>query len=241
MNTCPVCSTKNHHLNVTCSACGGYVQGRVDNLDLFSTIWRLIENPRRMFLSISLARYKNYSTIVPAIAGIGLVFMLFWFIKAGDYTPSALNLLAGGTVLGPAVGVVTLLVLAGGVFLFLTLARVTVRFRNLYAVLAYAFVPVMLSVFFILPLKIFFFNEPPALADQAGVILCFSRTGGGDRRMDVDAALHRDEGAAGLPLEDRGGNCFGNRGVPVRGGIPGQEHPRGGRMRKFSLRKTVIF
>ena len=170
MNTCPVCSTKNHHLNVTCSACGGYVQGRVDNLDLFSTIWRLIENPRRMFLSISLARYKNYSTIVPAIAGIGLVFMLFWFIKAGDYTPSALNLLAGATVLGPAVGVVTLLVLAGGVFLFLTLARVTVRFRNLYAVLAYAFVPVMLSVFFILPLVIFSFgryffsmNPPPWL------------------------------------------------------------------------------
>jgi len=170
MNTCPVCSIQNHHLNVVCASCGGYVQGRIDNLDLFATIWSLIESPRRMFLSISLARYKNYSTIVPAIAGIGIVFMLFWFIKAGDYTSSPLSLLVGGTAVGPLVGVITVLWLSWGVYLVLKIAGVTVRFRNLYAVLAYSFVPLLLSVFFILPLVFFSFgkyffslNPPPWL------------------------------------------------------------------------------
>ncbi len=170
MNACPVCGTPNHHLNVVCSSCGGYVQGRVDNLDLFATIWRLIESPGRMFLSISLARYKNYSTIVPAIAGIGIVFTLFWFIKAADYTSSPLNLLVAGTAVGPVVGVSLLLLLSLGVYLFLRIAGVAVRFRNLYAVLAYSLVPFMLSVFFILPLVFFTFgryffslNPPPWL------------------------------------------------------------------------------
>jgi len=170
MNACPVCGTPNHHLNVVCASCGGYVQGRVDNLDLFSTIWRLIESPGRMFLSISLARYKNYSTIVPAIAGIGIVFMLFWFIKAGDYTSSPLNLLVGGMAVGPVVGVFLLLLMSWGLYGALKISGVAVRFRNLYAVLAYSLVPVMLSVVFLLPLVFFTFgkyffslNPPPWL------------------------------------------------------------------------------
>jgi len=82
MITCPVCGTRNHHLTIVCGSCGGFIQGRVENLDLFSTIWKLIERPRAAFLSISLSRYKNYSTIVPSVAGIGLVFAFFWFIPA---------------------------------------------------------------------------------------------------------------------------------------------------------------
>ena len=181
MITCPVCRTQNHHLNVVCVSCGGFVQGRVDNLDLFSTIWKLIENPRAAFLSISLARYKNYSTIVPSVAGIGLVFAFFWFIKAGDHTSSAFNLLSGGTVAGPPVGVIliaTMTTLAG---IVLRISGIPVRFRNLYAVLAYSLVPVVLSVFFVLPLEIFTFgryffslNPPPWLLKPVSYYLFVS-------------------------------------------------------------------
>jgi hypothetical protein len=170
MITCPVCGTRNHHLSVTCASCGGYVQGRVDNLDLFATIWKLVEHPRAAFHAIALARYKNYSMIVPAVAGIGLVFAFFWFVKAGDHTASAASLILGGVAAGPVAGVVMVLSLAALARLGLRLAGIPVRFRNLHAVLAYALVPVLLSVVFLLPLEIFTFgryfftlNPPPWL------------------------------------------------------------------------------
>ncbi len=181
MINCPVCSTSNHHLNITCSSCGGYVQGRVDNLDLFSTIWKLIERPRAAFLAIALARYKNYSTIVSAVAGIGVVFAFFWFVKAGDHTASAFNLVMGGFVVGPPAGVVlvTAMSLIAAVLLRLTGTRV--KFRNLYAVLSYALVPVLLSVVFVLPLEIFTFgryffsiNPPPWLIKPVSYYLFLS-------------------------------------------------------------------
>jgi hypothetical protein len=170
MIDCPVCGTRNHHLNVVCSSCGGFVQGRVENLDLFSTIWSLIERPRRAFHQIAIARYKNYSMIVPGLAGAGFVFAFFWFIKAGDLTSSTMSLLLGGMAAGPPVGVLLTLLMAVSLWTALRLTGVTVRFRNLYAVLAYCSVPVLLAAVFLLPLEVFTFgryffslNPPPWL------------------------------------------------------------------------------
>src|SRR6185503_377598 len=98
-------------------------------------IWKLIEKPRAAFLSISLARYKNYSTIVPALAGIGFVFAFFWFIKAGDQAGSTFNLLLAGIAAGPPSGILLIIAMTLLAKAILGAARVTVRFRNLYAVL----------------------------------------------------------------------------------------------------------
>jgi len=170
MIDCPVCSTRNHHLNVVCASCGGFVQGRVENLDLFSTIWKLIERPRSAFHQIAIARYKNYSTIVPALSGAGFVFAFFWFVSAGDQTSSAISLLIGGMVAGPPAGAVLTLLMSILLWSALRISRVDVRFRNLYAVLAYCTVPVLLGTVFILPLEVFSFgryffslNPPPWL------------------------------------------------------------------------------
>jgi hypothetical protein len=170
MIDCPVCGTRNHHLNVVCASCGGFVQSRVENLDLFSTIWTLIERPRRAFHQIAIARYKNYSTIVPALAGAGFVFAFFWFINAGDHTSSTMSLLLGGMAAGPPVGIILTAGMSVLLWAALRLSGVTIRFRNLYAVLAYCTMPVLLAAVFILPLEIFSFgkyffslNPPPWL------------------------------------------------------------------------------
>lgn len=165
---CPVCGERNHHLATVCRRCGGFVQARVENLDLFATIWKVIERPRAAFHAIAIARYKNYATILAAVAGVGLVFAFFWAVKAGDSAGSAFNLVAGGLAAGPPAGV--LLVLAASLLGWgaLRSAGRPLRFRDLYAVLSYALVPVALSVVFVLPLEIFTFgryffslNPPP--------------------------------------------------------------------------------
>lgn len=181
MIDCPVCGTRNHHLATVCSSCGGFVQGRVENLDLFSTIWKLIEQPRYAFHQICIARFKNYSTIISAIAGVGFVFAFFWYVKAGDQSGSAFNLLAGGAVAGPPVGVLLTFLLTLTSWTVLRATGVRVRFRNLYAVLAYSLIPVLLAVVFVLPLEIFTFgryffstNPPPWLLKPVSYYLFIS-------------------------------------------------------------------
>lgn len=184
MISCPVCGTVNHHLSVNCTSCGGFIQSRVDNLDLFATLWRVIENPKAAFFRISMARYKNYSSILAAITGVGLIFMYFWYLNAADHTGSMLNLVVGGLVAGPVFGVLLVLLGAVGMRLAFGIFRVRATTRNLYAVLAYASVPVVMSVVFLLPLEIFslgryFFsgNPPPWLIKPVSYYLFLSLDG----------------------------------------------------------------
>ena len=60
MITCSICGVQNDELAVLCSSCKSYLQSKVDSLNLFATIWQLIENPRAAFKKIVLARHKNY-------------------------------------------------------------------------------------------------------------------------------------------------------------------------------------
>ena len=159
MITCPVCKAENSHLAVTCKQCGSFVQSKVDTLDLFATIWLLMESPRKAFRRISLARHKNYIIFLSFIVGIALSFFIMWVLSIGDLDVSLPQLLATGFVVGPLVGFVTLLLLAVIQKLVAKTFRLDTRIMNAAAVIAYALVPVALSVIFILPIEILTFGK----------------------------------------------------------------------------------
>jgi hypothetical protein len=164
---CPVCGTTNHHLAVTCSSCGSFVQGRVETLDLFATMWGVLERPGRAFYKIAIARHKNYSLFLSALAGIAVTFLTFWLVKIGDHTESILSLIAGGFVLGPFVGVLSLLIFSAIVSALASVTRTRMSFRNTLAVSSYASVPIILSLVFTLPIElmsfgVYFFASNPS-------------------------------------------------------------------------------
>jgi hypothetical protein len=167
MIVCSICNAENHHLAATCASCGGYLQNRTENLDLFATCWGVIERPARTFRMIALSRRKNFAAAVAALAGIGMVFALFWAVAAGEYAPSTLSLFVAGIAVGPAVG---LLLLAFHALLVKAMAGtqgVPLGTKNAFAVYSYAMVPVALSVLVLLPVEIisfgrFFFTVQPS-------------------------------------------------------------------------------
>jgi hypothetical protein len=166
MILCPICNNNNHHLSVTCSSCGSYIQTTIDNLDLFSTAWDVIENPKKTFHKIAIAKHKNYGIALSAIAGIAIVFFIFWIIKAAEYTSSLLNFLLAGFVMGPVTGIFSVLIFSLLLIVIIKLSRERIVFRNAFAVVAYALVPVNISVIIILPIEImtfglFFFSSNP--------------------------------------------------------------------------------
>ena len=159
MIACPVCSTINHHLAITCSSCGSYVQHKVDNLNLFETMWKVIESPRKGFHEIAISRYKNYAIFLSAVAGIGFTFTIFWFLKIGEAIPELIKLLSMGIGLGPFVGIIWMLVFALIVKTISSIARSRISFRNIFAISAYALVPILLTIFSILPIEILTFGS----------------------------------------------------------------------------------
>lgn len=159
MITCSICKTENHHLAITCASCGSYLQGRIDNLDLFSTCWGLIESPVKTFRRIAIAEHKNYVIPLSAVFGIALTFFFFWLIKAESYADSLLNILAAGFLIGPFVGLCTVLVAAGVTAGMAQVLRLPVKLKNAIAVIAYAMIPVILSFIILLPIELMTFGS----------------------------------------------------------------------------------
>jgi hypothetical protein len=167
MITCPLCQTSNHHLAITCTSCGSFLQTRVDTLDLFTTSWNLIERPTKAFYTIAVARHKNYMLPLSAIAGIAFTFAFFWIIKAGEYAETFLHLMTAGIVTGPVVGILSVLLYSLILTSIAHLLGIEARLKNAFAITAYALVPVIITVIVLLPIEVmtfgpYFFTRNPS-------------------------------------------------------------------------------
>jgi hypothetical protein len=168
MIQCPNCGVENGDLVIVCVRCGSFLQPRVATLDLFDTIWQLIETPRKAMRKIALAVHKNYTIFLSAFYGIGLAFFLLWVLNLGGLFVNLLYLLFTAFLIGPALGLIhVFLASLIGVVIGRLLAA-PMRFFNILGVAAYATVPVNLSMVFVLPIELMTFglfmfahNPPP--------------------------------------------------------------------------------
>jgi hypothetical protein len=164
MKKCPVCGAGNADLATVCRSCKGFIQGKVDTIDLFSACWGLVETPGRAFRRIALSRNKNYVTLLSAIIGVAVVYTYFWYWELGSRVPNLITLLGIGAGAGAVFGIALIAVLALVSRIILQVGGADVSFRNCNAVLAYAGMPLVASLFVILPLEIAIFG--PYLFDQ---------------------------------------------------------------------------
>jgi hypothetical protein len=178
MIECPVCATKNGDLAVVCSQCGGYLQARVQALDLFDTLWNLIESPRRTFKRICLSEQKNYIHFLAAACGLDFVLMWLWHVQGGLLFENNLQLLILGLIFsGPLIGIFLLYVGSGLYYILARLVKARVRFREVKAILAYAMVPLMLAAVFLIPLELglfglsFFTRNPAPMVLKPGAYI----------------------------------------------------------------------
>ncbi|MGA9116574.1 MAG: Yip1 family protein [Bacteroidota bacterium] len=167
---CPVCGIRNDDLATVCRGCRGFLQARVDALDLWPTALGVLEKPRRTFRRIAIASRKNHATLLSALAGCLGVFAAIWWRAGGERFDGLLPLLRFGFMAGPPAGV-------GGVFLSAAVLTLTGRLlggrgcvRTLRGILAYAAVPVGIALLTVFPVSVavfgkYFFslNPPPSV------------------------------------------------------------------------------
>lgn len=179
MLRCPTCDFENDAYATICANCRGYLQNRVPNLDLFATIWGIVESPRSTFRRIALAEHKNYAFVLFGGLGVAIAFTLFWYHRIGAVIESIPGLIGAGFALGVVLGPMLALLLPGAAHVVLRASGLKVRFRNSLAALAYAASPVVFSVAVILPIELAIFGtylftsnpSPYALKPVAYVIL----------------------------------------------------------------------
>ncbi|MBP1655504.1 MAG: hypothetical protein H6Q31_105 [Bacteroidetes bacterium] len=169
MKRCPTCGTENDEFAVVCVSCKGFIQSKVDTLDLFHTIWGLFESPAETFRRIGLARVKNYVILLTIGFGIALAYMLFWNANFGVAAPNLTTIIGLGLLVGPVLGLLVVGTLALLVTLVAPKLGGSLKFRNGFAVLAYAAVPVVMTLVVVFPIELgvfgiyLFDNNPPPI------------------------------------------------------------------------------
>jgi hypothetical protein len=178
MIECTVCGTQNDQFAVVCVSCKSFLQTKVDNLNLFETLWGLMESPRAAFRRIALARNKNYVLLLSCLLGIAIVYFVLWFKNLGNRFPDFALLLGAGIVAGPLVGIVCAYLYSLLVHLLGRLLGGHGSYRNVRAAAVYASVPIVYSLFLVFPIEIaifgpYFFsdNPPPLVIDPAADIV----------------------------------------------------------------------
>ncbi|HTO93480.1 MAG TPA: Yip1 family protein [Bacteroidota bacterium] len=169
MIACSVCGTPNDDFAVVCVSCKSFLQAKVDNLNLFETLWALMESPRAAFRRIALARNKNYVIVLSSLAGIAGVYAVIWFRTLGPRFPNLAWLVGAGVLFGPPAGILLVFMLSLVVHAVGKLLGGHGTYRNVRAVVTYAAVPVVYSLVLVFPVEIalfgtyFFSNNPPPL------------------------------------------------------------------------------
>ena len=169
MITCSVCGRENDELRTLCLSCKSFIQGRVDALNLFETIWGIIESPGITFRRIVLAKHKNYTIFLSSIAGVTLVFYVAWYKHVADRLQSLLPIVGTALIVGPLAGISFVLALAYIIRFVSKKLGGDPGLKNLFAALAYGTVPLCFSLVFLIPVEIavfgsdFFGTNPPPM------------------------------------------------------------------------------
>ena len=159
MITCSVCGQQNEDLAVVCVSCKAFLQSKVDALNLFETVWCLVESPRTAFKRIVLSQHKNYVVVLSCLTGVHVVYYVIWYKNLGNAFADLMVLLGTGLVAGPPLGIMCTLVFSAVVAKLTNMVGQRVSMRNTFAVVAYAGVPVICSLVLVFPVEMAIFGS----------------------------------------------------------------------------------
>ncbi len=156
---CSACGFENEFYERVCSSCKSYLRDRVVNVDLWSVLSTLVENPLKAFRTVIFAEHKNFIFFLLLIATvkyfINARFLSVYLI--GDFT-STTNILIGFLIILSAV---TLFILLYSflVKLFWMNLGINTRYKDNLAVIIYSQVPIIFALILLFPLEIVIFGD----------------------------------------------------------------------------------
>lgn len=168
---CSNCGKENTLFEINCAKCKHYLRATVANIDLWQTIWQLLETPTKAIKNIIWAEHKNFVFFLLPLFAIKL------FTSAVSFQ-SAINPNSGQTdyyyyniAILLAIYISTILIFTK---LFTVLiGKTKVRFKDNFTILVYSSIPLVLSLFVLTPIEYgifgkhwFVFNPSPFMIKE---------------------------------------------------------------------------
>lgn len=157
--TCPHCNAENAFYNTTCIKCRYYLRDRIYNIDLWSAVSTLIDNPAKSFRNIIFSEHKNF------------IFFILFFISA-KYLINIrfLSMLTVGEFQTTIELFLSYLIILGSVSLYFLLFsfaykslsnanHIYGRFKDVFSVVIYSQIPYALGLIILFPLELVIFGD----------------------------------------------------------------------------------
>ena len=168
MIICSVCQTENDQYSTICKKCGGFLQNRVPNLDLFDVLWKIIENPRTAFRLIMRSDHKNYALLLYTLSGIAITFTGFSYFKLGERIDNILMIIFMAILIGIPFGIGLCPIATSLHWGLSKIMGSKASFRTSLGITSYSLAPIIISLLFVLPIELLTFgmflftsNPPP--------------------------------------------------------------------------------
>jgi hypothetical protein len=156
---CKNCNSENPFYALNCINCKAYLRERVYNIDFWTVLFSLIDNPLSAFRKIIHAEHKNFTLIIILLAALKL-FILSIFIQAysTNYTPAFTNLFIHALIF--LAGLFVLLLMFSLIITFVDfLLGLSTRIKDNFSVVVYAFIPYIVGLVFIFPVELVVFGQ----------------------------------------------------------------------------------
>ena len=167
MISCGICGAENDEFATVCRSCRSFLQAKVDTLDLFSTLWGLMDSPARTFRRVVLSRHKNYVVPLSMLAGTSVAYDVLWLGNLGGRFSGLGQILLIGFLGGIILGLLGIACLS---FLLLIAGKLLggrATFRGQFAANAYALSPLSVFLLITLPIEtgvfgVYFYDHNPS-------------------------------------------------------------------------------
>lgn len=155
---CSNCGSLNFDYEYKCKNCKSFLRERIVNIDLGETLLRLIDSPSEAFYKIKLSEHKNYVLFIALFISIRFLIISRFISVPFVYNEIQLSLLLllGISILLTFSVVMLISFISSKIF---ALKKIKTRFRDVFSVITYSFVPSLLALFILFPIELVFFGE----------------------------------------------------------------------------------
>jgi len=156
---CNNCNTENDLFQLNCSNCGAVLREKVANIDLFSTLWLLIESPVCGIKKIIYAEHKNYLLPLLLLLAIKLLLISFFLqsvlLMPLNYTERLIQNIVVG------LSAVTFSILLFPLFqqIIFKILKINTKYKNNLSLLIYSQFPLLLLLLLVLPVQFALFGK----------------------------------------------------------------------------------
>lgn len=168
---CPNCNDINSFYKLNCKSCKSFLRARTVNIDLFSTIFALIESPFEAFRQIIYAEHKNLSLILLFLAAFKIsILKVSVSAYLGNSAEGGIGLLANLIIGLAIIVIITFLILLIYYVVSKKILKYDIRFSDALAINGYSLFWSVLGLFVLIPIEyamfgkqLFTFNPSPFL------------------------------------------------------------------------------